>query len=156
LILFDDQLAVPPEVIYGDGRAEIVDRWVEDAGSRRVNILYRNQPFSWCYRIRFNETIEDFIVAMRIKTVDGVGIFGCHKRYIINMKAGTHIEVKISLKNHLAPETYFLNCAVLDATDKQSFMHRRVDTYAVKVYDDAPGVFEGLVDLEPTFEWSFY
>lgn len=151
---FDEHIEKPDELAYGNGRAEIIDRWIERSGRKKVNVLVSNEPFSWCYRIRFNDFFRGVTVAMRIKTVDGIGVFGTHKKFLKVVKPGDEVNIRIALTNHLAPGKYFLNCAVLDAHDELEFLHRRVDTYVIKVVDKEPGSFEGLVDLEPRFHWS--
>lgn len=153
---FDEHLDSSPEVSYGDGRAEIFDRWVEDSSGKRINILYHNQPISWCFKIRFKDDLKSFVIAMRIKTVEGIGVFGSHKNYVISVRSGTEVIVKISLINHLSPGVYFLNCAILDeSSDEGKFLHRRVDTYAIRVNFSGDETFEGLVNMEPKFNLSF-
>lgn len=151
---YDEQLKSLPEVSYGDGRAEIVDRWVADSMDRRINVVSRNQSLSWCYKIQFKANFDSFTVAMRIKTTDGIGVFGSHKQFTHPIKSGDEIEVRVHLKNHLAPGVYFMNCAVLDDSDVSNFLHRRVDTYAIRVLCSESESFEGLVDMEPNFQWS--
>ena len=153
--VLDKELVVPSEDSYGDGRAEIFDRWIEDEFNRRINVINRGQHISWCYKIRFLDNFHNFTVAMRIKTIDGVGVFGSHKKFEGPIQSGDEIEVNISLKNHLAPGIYYLNCAVLDDSDICKFLHRRVDTYAIRVVSSDLQNSEGLVDMEPEFLWSF-
>ncbi len=44
---------------YGDGRAEILDAWFEDAAGARATALPAREPCAACFSVRFREAVAD-------------------------------------------------------------------------------------------------
>lgn len=154
---FDASLVPSCEMIYGNGKADIISCWLEDTNGCRINVIEAGIPFCWCYRVRFNQNIEKPIFAMMLKTKEGVAIYGVdttklHEE-ITSCSAGDLLEIRFSLQNFLAPGIYYLNCGVRVSTvDGEEFLSRRVDSAILRVpVGPTSTVAVGLVDLTTNF-----
>ncbi|WP_419569507.1 ABC transporter ATP-binding protein [Rheinheimera sp.] len=149
--VFDSDLIPACELKYGNGDADIQSCWIEDVYGNKVNVLGSNQIFSWCYTVKFDVDVELPIYAMKIKTVEGISIYGTDTKYsCINTSmrsSGDTITIKFLLNNNLAPGIYYFNCGVRD-NDKNEFLSRRVDAAILKIVSiDDSTIGDGLVDL---------
>lgn len=153
--IYDPALAATTcEMIYGNGKADIVSCGIESHGGHGVNVVESGSPFVWRYDVRFNEAVDDPIFAMLVKTREGVTIYGVdssqldvpRRRYV----AGEVVGVRFELSNRLAPGVYYLNCGVrLDHRDRTEFVSRRVDAALLRITDRTPStVIVGLLDME--------
>jgi ABC-2 type transport system ATP-binding protein len=52
---------------FGDGRAEILEAWFEDAGGRRVDTLRSGDPCTFAARVRFNATVENPLFGVNLQ-----------------------------------------------------------------------------------------
>ena len=108
----------------------------------------------WRYDVRFNETVDDPVFAMLVKTREGVTIYGVDSSQLDVLRrrytAGEVIGVRFELSNRLAPGVYYLNCGVrLDHQDRTEFVSRRVDAALLRITDRTPStVIVGLLDME--------
>ena len=60
---------------WGDGAAEIVEAWIEDAAGRRQDVLSQAEPVTFKARARFSEPMEDPILGVTFKSEDGKAVF---------------------------------------------------------------------------------
>lgn len=151
---FDPELKVESEMIYGNGQAEIETTWVSDESGNKVNVIDCGVPFQFHYYVRFNETIENPIFAMMLKTREGVALFGLDSTILEILpetyQAGELVKVTFTLQNPIAPGTYYLNCSVKrKGSDKEAFLARRIDTAVVRLVSTSQTtVMTGIVDMK--------
>src|SRR3954462_9636996 len=60
---------------WGDGAAEIVEAWIEDADGTRRDVVSQGEQVTFRARIRFVDTMEDPIFGVTFKSEDGKGVF---------------------------------------------------------------------------------
>ena len=56
---------------WGDGAAEIVDAWFEDAGGRRQEALAQGEQVTFCASIRFKDSMEQPVFGVIVRNEDG-------------------------------------------------------------------------------------
>jgi lipopolysaccharide transport system ATP-binding protein len=135
---YDPSLAASCDMSYGNGKADIEAAWLEDMDGHRINVIESGIPFRWCYRVRFNEDVNEPIFAMMLKTREGVALYGVDSTRLYAQCDVAHngdcYEIAFALDNALAPGTYYLNCGVRsDAEDGVEFLSRRVDSGILRV-----------------------
>lgn len=151
---FDPSLVAGCEMVYGNGKADIEACWLADSTGRHVNVVESGTPFSWRYRVRFNEDVESPVFAMMLKTREGVALYSIDSTKMnlakTTFQAGDTMEVVFDLKNPLAPGVYYLNCGVrLDGSDGVEFLSRRVDAALLRVTAGATSsVISGLLEMQ--------
>jgi ABC-type polysaccharide/polyol phosphate transport system ATPase subunit len=103
-------------VRFGDGRAEIVEAWFEDAGGRRTETLPMGEPAAFCARVAFRERVEHPLV--------GVNLANGHRDHVLSasnhwteprlgtFEGGDELTFRIRFENRLAPDRYFATPAV--------------------------------------------
>lgn len=151
---FDPALsATACEVVYGNGKAEIVDCWLSNELGEHINVIESGTPFFWRYKVHFNEDVANPIFAMMLKTKEGFALYGVdskeNKHHKRKFNKGDTIEVSFRLSNPLAPGVYYLNCGVrLDLDSGTEFLSRRVDTALLKVVQaENSTVKTGLLEM---------
>jgi ABC-type polysaccharide/polyol phosphate transport system ATPase subunit len=101
---------------FGDGRAEILDAWFEDADGSRSETLQGGEPATFCARVVFNETVVDPLF--------GVNLQNSHRDHVLSASnqwaehrsgrfvAGDCVTIRIRFNNLLAPDRYHATPAV--------------------------------------------
>lgn len=151
---FDPALVASCEMVYGNGKADIEACWLADVNGRRINVVESGTPFTWCYRVRFNEEVETPVFAMMLKTREGVALYGVDSKKTNLGRAvfieGDVFEVIFTLNNPLAPGVYYLNCGVRqDGKDGVEFLSRRIDAALLRVTESATSsVASGLLEMQ--------
>jgi ABC-2 type transport system ATP-binding protein len=136
-------------VRFGDGRAEIVEGWFEDASGRRAESLRTGERCAFAARVRFHETIENplfgvnlqnsrrdtLLSASNLWTAPESGIF----------TAGDEVVYRITFQNLLAADRYHATPAVARSGSALAWIDRRERLVSVVV----TGVrqTDALVDL---------
>jgi ABC-type polysaccharide/polyol phosphate transport system ATPase subunit len=101
---------------FGDGRAEIVEAWVEDSAGKPVSIVPSGERCAIVARVRFLDEIEDplfsvsltnshrhqILSASTVWTTPNVGVFA----------AGDEVEFRVDFDNILAHDRYFASVSV--------------------------------------------
>ncbi len=139
---------------YGDKRAEIVDFLLFSNGQYEPPIVKNCGDLIDIYvKIKVNENIEKMICGIKIKTVDGVEVFGTDTRHseLILKEAikSNFIIYKFSIKMSLAGGHYFLNVGIAEVKGSHSediHIDRRLDLIHIIV--QASDWFVGFVGLE--------
>lgn len=136
--MLDPSLAVSCEMVYGNGKADIEDCWLEDLDGNRTNVLESGTPFCWRYRVRFHEEVDKPIFAMMLKTREGIALYGVDSTNYdspsTRLYDGDVLDVLFQLDNRLAPGEYYLNCGVrIDSSEGIEFLSRRVDSSIIRV-----------------------
>ena len=151
--MLDPSLVASCEMVYGNGKADIEYCWLEDLGGNRINIVESGTPFRWCYRVRFNDEVDDPIFAMMLKTREGIALYGVdstdYQSPASRMGDGDKLDIVFQLSNSLAPGEYYLNCGVrTDSSEGIEFLSRRVDTSIVRVISASHSTGSvGLMDM---------
>lgn len=152
LLLIDPSLQKVQEVAYGNGEALIQRVWIENSAGQEANILTSGEEFSVCYLASFQEEINEPIVAMLIKTLEGIALYGTDSKSLEtplgNVRPDVRYLIRFRMKCHLAAGTYFLNCGIRDRVDAGHFLHRRVDAMMFKVNKEFDTGQAGLVSLD--------
>jgi ABC-type polysaccharide/polyol phosphate transport system ATPase subunit len=101
---------------FGDGRAEIMEAWFEDADGRRTETLSSGEAATFCARVMFRETVENPLF--------GINLQNSHRDHVLSAsnqwsdpRAGTFhpgesVTMRISFQNVLAPDRYHATPAV--------------------------------------------
>lgn len=147
----DPTLLHPVEANYGNGLAEIDQVWMENASGQRANILVSGEIFSVCYTVTIHEEACRPVVAMLIKTLEGIALYGTDSvslaKPIPTGSFGKKLLVRFRMRCDLAEGVYFLNCGIRDGVDAATFYHRRVDVLMFKVRKCDDFGQAGLVNL---------
>jgi ABC-type polysaccharide/polyol phosphate transport system ATPase subunit len=100
---------------YGDGRAEIVAGWFEDADGRRTDVLAHGRQATFAARVRFNEDVEDPLI--------GVNLVNSHRDHCLSAsnikgpklgicKSGQELTFRITFACIFTPDRYFATPAI--------------------------------------------
>jgi ABC-2 type transport system ATP-binding protein len=100
---------------YGDGRAEIVEGWFEDADGRRSDVLAHGKQATFAARVRFHEDLDDPLI--------GVNLVNSHRDHCLSAsnlkgpklgscKAGQELTFRVSFQCIFTPDRYFATPAV--------------------------------------------
>jgi ABC-type polysaccharide/polyol phosphate transport system ATPase subunit len=100
---------------YGDGRAQILEAWFEDADGRRTEVLAHGKPATFAARLRFNEDIDDPFV--------GVNLVNSHRDHCLSAsnrkgpklgacKAGEELTFRIGFDCIFTPDRYYATPAI--------------------------------------------
>jgi ABC-type polysaccharide/polyol phosphate transport system ATPase subunit len=142
-----DGLELPDRA--GDGRARVIEEWVENHEGERKNVVMQGERCTFKARVRFNETVEDPSFA-----VSWVNEF--HQNHFVaktaleqertgRFAAGEEVVFSVAFKNVLAPGRYDLSVLIAhrgSGTDIIDRWERQISV--VVVATNASG---GLVDL---------
>ena len=100
---------------YGDGRAEILEAWFEDADGRRTDVLQHGRHAIFAAKVRFNETLEDPLI--------GLNLVNSHRDHCLsasNLKgpklgtcrAGQELTFRIGFDCIFSPDRYLATPAI--------------------------------------------
>ena len=137
---------------WGNRKAEIVDYVLEADGNKDPKVLSQGVAVTLRMRVRFNETLQNVIYGMTIKTVDGITVYGANTRARgmprIDGNAGQEAWVQFSYVNHLLPGEYFISLGVAQDDDSVDNLaiDRRYDLLHMTVQGNT-GDF-GISDVE--------
>jgi ABC-type polysaccharide/polyol phosphate transport system ATPase subunit len=109
--------AVREDVIVrsGDGKAEILEAWVEGEGGTRLEVAPTGSPTAACFRVRFLQDVQDPIFALSLTDSQGNALFGATNAFDSAsgfFAAGSEHIVHVSFKNFLAPDRYAIGASV--------------------------------------------
>jgi ABC-type polysaccharide/polyol phosphate transport system ATPase subunit len=102
-------------VRYGDGRAEIVEAWFEDADGRRTDVLQHGKQATFAAKVRFSETLEDPLI--------GLNLVNSHRDHCLSAsnvkgpklgtcRAGQELTFRIGFECIFTPDRYFATPAI--------------------------------------------
>jgi ABC-2 type transport system ATP-binding protein len=100
---------------YGDGRAEIVEAWFEDADGRRADVLAHGKHAVFAARVRFSEDVENPLI--------GLNLVNSHRDHCLsasNLKgpklgtcrAGQELTFRIGFECIFTPDRYSATPAI--------------------------------------------
>lgn len=154
--IMDTSLSCDCEVAYGDGRAFIESIWLENATGHTANVFASNATIFVHYRIRVEQALDNPVLALMIKTREGVAVFGTDSVHLGkstgHFEPNRTLEVQFKLENNLAPGIYYLNCGLRDRYSEETlFIHRRVDALVFRVVaSEKTTAAAGLAELSAT------
>ncbi len=106
---------VEEPVRYGDGRAEIVEAWFEDAEGRRADVLAHGKHATFAAQVRFHEDIDDPLI--------GLNLVNSHRDHCLSAsnqkgpklgacKAGEELTFRVAFECIFSPDRYFATPAI--------------------------------------------
>jgi ABC-type polysaccharide/polyol phosphate transport system ATPase subunit len=66
---------------WGDGAAEVVDAWLEDAGGARRDVLVKGEPVTFVALVHFKAAMEEPILGVTFKGEDGRAVFATNTSF---------------------------------------------------------------------------
>jgi ABC-2 type transport system ATP-binding protein len=110
----DEPQAEEP-VRYGDGRAEIVEAWFEDAEGRRTDVLQHGKHAVFAAKVKFNESLENPLI--------GLNLVNSHRDHCLSAsnvkgpklgacRAGQELTFRIGFECIFTPDRYFATPAI--------------------------------------------
>lgn len=159
---FDQTLAQVSELTYGNGAAEIVNVRLLDEHNHVINIATAGHRYRWCYSVRFAEEAFSVTFGMLIKSIDGVEMFGTNSDYLdqplSQVARGAVVDVEFAFTAYLGAGIYYFNAGVngdvADAPEGANVLHRRVDTWAIRVILPDSRTTLGLSYLDPELKYQ--
>jgi ABC-type polysaccharide/polyol phosphate transport system ATPase subunit len=106
---------VEEPIRYGDGRAEIIEGWFEDAEGRRTDVLPHGKLATFAARIRFNQDLDNPLI--------GVNLVNSHRDHCLSAsnqkgpslgtcRAGDELTFRIAFDCIFSPDRYFATPAI--------------------------------------------
>jgi hypothetical protein len=136
------------ELRLGDGRAEIVESWFEDATGKRTTVLQTGQPCAFRSLVRFNDRLEDPLFGVNLHNTGDDHVWGASNLYDGGsgvFEAGDEVVFEIAFRNVLAPDRYFATPAVANPAGGLAWHDRRHRFASVMVTGTRPA--DGLLEL---------
>lgn len=101
---------------FGDGRAEIVDAWFEDAEGARAETLQAGEPATFCTRVVFNEAVVDPLFGVNLQNSHRDHVLSASNQWAQHRSGqfarGDSATIRIRFHNLLAPDRYHATPAV--------------------------------------------
>jgi ABC-type polysaccharide/polyol phosphate transport system ATPase subunit len=125
--------APAPQAIeqLGDGSAEIVEAFFEDAGGLPTNVLPGREPASFVLRARFHRDVVDPVFSLGLANLEGKTVLAATSAladpHTGDFAAGQEVVVRFAFDNVLAPEQYRATPAIAHPGSGQAWMDWRKD-----------------------------
>jgi ABC-type polysaccharide/polyol phosphate transport system ATPase subunit len=133
---------------WGDGAADIVDAWFEDADGRRREALAQGGQATFCARIRFAQPMERPVFGMILRNDVRQHVFVTNTMFdgidTGSFAAGDEVTYRVSLPLEMAHGRYTVSPAVA-YQDSQRFADWREDFIGLSI--SAERYSGGIVDL---------
>jgi ABC-2 type transport system ATP-binding protein len=114
---------------FGDGRAEILEAWFEDAEGQRTAALPGGRRCSFVARARFGEDVEDPILGFALQNGDRQTVVAASTLalgpQLGSFRAGEDVTLRISFDNVLRPDRYYATPAIAHAGTGFAWIDRR-------------------------------
>lgn len=116
-----DEDAAEPEAEeerWGDGRARIVEAWVEDEHGRRTDTLHTGRPFTHVMRVVFSHDVMDPTFSLTVENPEHIVMTTLDegfKEATGPYAAGEEVTIRFHVDNFLAPDRYHLTPSVADS-----------------------------------------
>ena len=142
----------------GDGTAEILDAWFEDAQGERVAAFPQGEDCTFCTRVRFDEEVRDPFFGATFVDGEHHVVFAASSVWHMPrtgwFRAGEVTTLRIGFENWFAPGRYFAAVSVARSGSGQDVLDYRERMASVIVSGTRPA--GGFVDLphELTLERS--
>lgn len=134
--------------------ARISDIKLTDSSGNKVNILNKNETYTYSYIVKYFDNYDKVKVNMRITNIKGIEVTG-RAQYIENVIKDKSYLINFKFTNKLNDGEYFFKCG----TNTKLYgdfiiLHRIVDAYMVKVNSDNDDNSKGLVDMDLEFTFK--
>ena len=131
-------LVNPDTLEYGEKQAEIIDYTVLDENGRQSNTIEKGTTFRIKMKVRFNENIQEPIMAFTFKNVQGTEITGTNTMYekasVKHPSAGAECVVTFEQKMDLQGGEYLLSFGCTGYRDGEfTVFHRLYDACNITV-----------------------
>ena len=137
----------------GDGTAEILDGWFENAQGERVTALAQGEACSLCTRVRFDTDIEDPHFGATFLDGEHHNVFAAttawHTPHTGRFRKGEVVTMRIAFDAVFAPGRYYVAISVAREVTGQDILDHRTRVASLIVSGTRPG--GGLVDLPHDF-----
>ena len=149
--VWSSSLLVNPDVQeYGNGLAEIVDFAIIDDSGMITNSVIKGQKFTVKVKVKFNEKVQDPIIAFTIKNLQGTEITGTNTMLervnAGNPNAGDIWTVSFTQEMNLQSREYLLSLGCTGFHDGNfTVYHRKYDVCNITVISDKDSV--GFYDM---------
>jgi hypothetical protein len=104
----------PERMRFGNGKAEMIDGWFEDA-SGRTEMLRAGEPCTFCVRARFHEQVENPLLGMSIYNAIDDCVLGFNNRQLGPagvFEPGEELVFRVEFENILVPGRYHVSPAI--------------------------------------------
>jgi len=151
--LMDPSLLPQRQDEYPRRSAQIHNYQIRNPKGRTVNVLKRNDTYTFEYEVLFNKTCNGVFFTMFIKALNGVELGGAttppFTKRIDHIPAGTSRTLRFSFKSLLNSEVYFINAGVEKIeNDNAAFAHRIVDSTMFRVIPESDTHATGMLDFQ--------
>jgi ABC-type polysaccharide/polyol phosphate transport system ATPase subunit len=137
----------------GDGGAEILDGWFENARGERVAALAQGEACALCTRVRFDADIEDPHFGATFLDGEHHNVFAAttawHTPHTGRFRKGEVVTMRIAFDTLFAPGRYYVAISVAREVTGQDILDHRTRVASLIVSGTRPG--GGLVDLPHDF-----
>lgn len=142
-------------LVYGNGKADIIDYGVFDSEDRPLSVMNNTDPVRVVFKVRFNEAVDDPIFALSIKSFKGVEVAGAntelYKVETGSFAAGETAAIEFRQSIPLAIDKYSLSfgCVKRLENGELEILDRHYDAIFVDITSDRPS--PGILDLKTEF-----
>ncbi len=120
----------PQQLEYGDKKGEFVDFAIVDDTGNFTNTIEKNSRFTIMAKVRFNDTVQEPIIAYTFKNVHGTEITGTNTMYekkdIRPVKAGDEVIVTFTQEMNLQGGEYLLSLGCTGFKDGEFTVYHRL------------------------------
>ena len=137
----DAESGALPELRVGDGRAQILESWFEDARGSRTKVLATGEPCSFHTRVRFEAQLENPLFGVNFHNSKDDYVWGANNLYDDKsgvFSPGDEIVFAVAFRNLLAPDRYFASPAVANADSGLAWHDQRSRFAEVMVTGGGP------------------
>jgi hypothetical protein len=109
------ELPEPEKTRFGNGKAELVDAWFEDANGSRTEVLRGGERCAFCARVTFHEQVDNPLVGVSIYNAIDDHVLGFNNRHLApagTFAPGEVLIFRFAFHNALVPGRYHLSPAV--------------------------------------------
>lgn len=139
---------------FGDGAAEIVATWFEDADGRQVADLGHGQVCRACLEARFHEAVEDPVFGFSLRNEAGAPVFASTTDLLGGpsgrFEAGERVVARLRFENWLVAGTYSVTPSIARPGSGADAIDLRADVAQIVVHGWFPT--GGVTNLPHSFE----
>lgn len=139
----------PDSEVYGDGKAEVFDIFIEDENGIRTNTIIKGTDYKVGCKVKFNEPIKDPIVTYTVKDIKGTDICGTNTMFErVDTNLGKDV-ISVTFKQHMNLQggEYLLSFSCTGFEGDTFVVHqRRYDAVNMTVISEQNKV--GFFDME--------
>ncbi len=121
---------------YGDGSAKFTKVWFENVSGESIQTVSQTEAVLFCYRVKFNKSIQNPIFGLRVRNVQGV-VISSTNTFILGRYTGLYgpsdeVQIKWHISLPLLPGHYFFSCGC-SYPDADRFLCRQVDVLKLMI-----------------------